>query len=149
GIRPSEEHALGPKNLLFRKACDNLGISSEPTPRNVVGCQACGECFTGCDTRAKRSMDVTYIPAAIQKGLRVYTSVQVEKVLHRGGAVHGVEARVVDASDYKCSYDVRIDTPNVVMASGCTATPVILQRSAVPDPFKRIGSDLQCHPGAA
>ena len=43
----------------FRDGCDALGIASEPISRNVRGCRGSGECFTGCRSRAKQSMDIT------------------------------------------------------------------------------------------
>ena len=48
-----------------------------------------GECFTGCRMRAKQSMDITYIPAALRGGARVLTSVRVEEVRTDGNRVLG------------------------------------------------------------
>lgn len=149
GIRPTEEKILGARNLLFKKACDVLGYSSEPTPRNVVGCDGCAECFTGCPTRAKRSMDITYVPEGIKKGLRVYTSIQTEAVVHANGRATGVRGAVVHPRTNARSHEVTVKAKYVVLAAGCVATPVILQKSDAPDPHKTIGEGLQCHPGAA
>ena len=82
--RPRPTTVQGRRNLLFREGCDALGISSEPIARNVRGCRGSGECFTGCRARAKQSMDISYVPAAIRAGARVYTSVRAEQVLARG-----------------------------------------------------------------
>jgi choline dehydrogenase-like flavoprotein len=149
GIRPTEEAILGPRNLLFKKACDVLGYSSEPTPRNVVGCDGCAECFTGCPTRAKRSMDITYVPEGIKKGLRVYTSIETAKVDIAAGRATGVSGFVVHPRTNARSHAVSVKAKHVVLAAGCLATPVILQKSAAPDPYKLIGEGLQGHPGAA
>ncbi|MBW2498377.1 MAG: GMC family oxidoreductase N-terminal domain-containing protein, partial [Deltaproteobacteria bacterium] len=62
GIAPTPDEVQGRRNLLFRDACDALGIESEPIARNVRGCRGSGECFTGCRSRAKQSMDVSYVP---------------------------------------------------------------------------------------
>lgn len=149
GIRPTEEAVLGARNLLFKKACDVLGYSSEPTPRNVVGCDGCAECFTGCPTRAKRSMDITYVPEGIKKGLRVYTSVETATVTHAAGRATGVTGWVVHPRTNARSHAVTVKAKYVLLAAGCLATPVILQKSGVHDPLDLIGSGLQCHPGAA
>ena len=149
--RTEDPRALGRRNLLFKEGCDALGWSSEAPPRNVVGCDGCAECFTGCPTRAKRSMDITYVPAAIKKGLRVYTSVQIDRVLHEAGSATGVVGRIVHPhpSRQEPYFGFRCFAKAVVMASGCLATPVILQKSAIDVPDKLIGANLQAHPGAA
>ena len=85
GIIPTEEEALGERNRLFKKGCDALGISSEPCPRNVQKCKGSGECFSGCRHGAKKSTDVSYVPAAIRAGARVYTSVRAEQVILNNG----------------------------------------------------------------
>ena len=54
--------------------------TSEPIARNVRGCRGSGECFTGCRSRAKQSVDVSYVPAALRAGARVFTSLQVQQV---------------------------------------------------------------------
>jgi choline dehydrogenase-like flavoprotein len=149
GIRPTEEPILGARNLLFKKACDVLGYSSEPTPRNVVNCGGCAECFTGCPSRAKRSMDITYVPEGVKKGLRVYTSIETEKVTHAAGRATGVSGWIVHPRTNERSHPVTVKAKYVVLAAGCLATPVILQKSAVEDPHNLIGAGLQCHPGSA
>jgi choline dehydrogenase-like flavoprotein len=70
GIAPTPDDVQGRRNLLFRDACHTLGISSEPIPRNVHACRGSGECFTGCRARAKQSMDISYVPAAVRAGPR-------------------------------------------------------------------------------
>ena len=77
GISATPENVQGARNLLFKQGCDALGYSSEPIERNVRGCRGSGECFTGCRSRAKQSMDISYIPAALRAGARVLTSVRV------------------------------------------------------------------------
>ena len=95
GISPTPENVLGERNLLFKKGCDALGISSEPISRNVRGCRGSGECFTGCRSRAKQSMDISYLPAALRGGAKVLSSVRIERVLVEGRRATGVVGRVV------------------------------------------------------
>ncbi len=154
GIAPTPDAVQGERNLLFRKACDSIGISSEPIARNVRGCVGSGECFTGCRARAKQSMDISYVPAAIRKGVRVLTSVQVRGVRSEGRRVLGVDGVVV--APYTAdkpgapSHEVRIDAKGVVLAAGCMATPVILQKSGdLANGSGQVGENLQFHPGTA
>ena len=150
GIAPTPENVLGQRNLLFKEGCDRLGYSSEPVSRNVVGCRGSGECFTGCRPRAKQSMDVSYVPAAIRGGALVLTSVRVEQVLTDGGRATGVAGRVVEPFTGKPSHRFRVNARVVVLAAGCMATPVILQKSGdLANRSRQVGENLQFHPGVA
>ena len=150
GIAPTPPEVQGKRNLLFRDGCDVLGIGSEPIPRNVRGCRGSGECFTGCRSRAKQSMDISYIPAAIEHGARVLTSVQVQHILADGRRAVGVEGQVVEPFGSRRSHRFRIDARYVVLAAGCMATPVLLQRSgSLADSSGQVGRNLQFHPGVA
>src|SRR5690606_10944797 len=65
GVEPTPEAVQGERNRRFKLGCDALGIRCEPTWRNVQDCRGSGECFTGCRNGAKKSVDVSYVPAAI------------------------------------------------------------------------------------
>jgi choline dehydrogenase-like flavoprotein len=150
GIGPTPDDVQGRRNLLFRDGCDALGYSSESMPRNVKGCRGSGECFTGCRNRAKQSMDISYIPAAIGYGARVLTSVQVQRVLSEGNRVIGVEGQVAEPFTGRLSHKFRVDADIVVLAAGCMATPVLLQHSGnLANRSGEVGQNLQFHPGVA
>ena len=150
GIAPTPDDVQGPRNLLFRDGCRALGYSSEPIPRNVRGCRGSGECFTGCRSRAKQSMDVSYVPAAIRAGARVLTSVRVERVETTGRRADAVVGRVVEPFTGKAGARFRVRARLVVLAAGCMATPVILLRSGnLANRSEQVGRNLQFHPGVA
>jgi len=150
GIAPTPENVQGKRNLLFRDGCDRLGYSSEPISRNVRGCRGSGECFTGCRSRAKQSMDISYIPEAMRLGARVLTSLQVQGVRYEGARAVGIEGQVVEPFTGRTSHHFRIDAKVVVLAAGCMATPVLLQRSdGLADSSGQVGRNLQFHPGVA
>jgi len=150
GIGPTPENVLGRRNTLFRDGCKALGYSSEPMPRNAVGCRGSGECFTGCRSRAKQSVDISYVPAAIRRGARVLTSVQVQEVMAAGRRVTGVRGQVVEPFTGRRSHRFRIDARAVVLAAGCMATPVLLQKSGnLANGSGQVGRNLQFHPGVA
>jgi choline dehydrogenase-like flavoprotein len=150
GIETTPENVLGRRNLLFKQGCDALGYSSEAIMRNVKGCRGSGECFTGCRPRAKQSMDVSYVPAAIRGGALVLTSARVESVISEGGVARGVAGRVVEPFTGKASHRFRVDARVVVLAAGCMATPVLLKKSDdLANRSGQVGWNLQFHPGAA
>jgi choline dehydrogenase-like flavoprotein len=150
GIAPTPENVLGQRNLLFKQGCDALGIPSEPISRNVRGCRGSGECFTGCRSRAKQSMDLSYVPAALRGGAKVLTSVRVEQVLVEGRRAAGVVGRVVSPFEGKPSHAVHVRARRVVLSAGCMATPVLLQKSGeLANGSGQVGANLQFHPGIA
>lgn len=150
GIAPTPDDVQGPRNLLFRDGCKALGYSSEPIPRNVQGCRGSGECFTGCRSRAKQSMDISYIPAAIRAGARVLTSVRVEEIESAGARVSAVTGRVVEPFTGRPGARFRVRAGTLVLAAGCMATPVILQKSRnLANRSGQVGQNLQFHPGVA
>jgi choline dehydrogenase-like flavoprotein len=148
GVAPTPEAVQGRRNLVFRDGCDALGIASEPIARNVRGCRGSGECFTGCRSRAKQSMDLSYVPAALRAGARVRTSVQVAEVLTAGSRVTGVAGHVVEPFTGRRRHRVRVDARAVVLSAGCMATPVLLQKSGnLANRSDQVGRNLQFHPG--
>ncbi len=149
GIEATPLAVQGERNLRFKRGCDALGISSAPTPRNAPGCRGSGECFTGCRNGAKKSTDVSYVPAAIRAGARVLTSVRAEELRLDGRRATGVRGRVVEPFSLAPSHEVEIEAKTVVLAAGCMATPLILQRSEAANASGYVGRDLQLHPGLA
>ena len=150
GIAPTPDAVQGRRNLLFREGCERLGLSSESIARNVRGCRGSGECFTGCRARAKQSMDLSYVPAALRAGARVYTSVRAERVLHAGRRVSGVRARVVAPFTGRPGPALEIAAKAVVLSAGCMATPLLLLASGgLANRSGQVGRNLQFHPGVA
>jgi choline dehydrogenase-like flavoprotein len=150
GIAPTPDHVQGRRNLLFRDGCKALGYASEPCPRNAVYCVGSGECFTGCRARAKQSMDISYIPAAMQHGARVLTSVRVEEIRSSGRRVTGLAGRVVAPFTGAPGPRFTIDAKAVVLAAGVLATPLLLLRSGnLANASGQVGEQLQFHPGTS
>lgn len=148
-VTPTPEDVQGERNMRFKKGCDALGISSEPTWRNVKGCRGSGECFTGCRNGSKKSTDVSYVPAAMRAGARVYTSIRAERLIMSGRKVTAVTGHVVEPFHGVESHPVTVRPKLVVLAAGCMQTPVILQKSEVMTDNAWVGKRLLLHPGLA
>lgn len=147
GVSPTPEAVQGERNRRFKVGCEALGIACEPTWRNVQDCRGSGECFTGCRNGAKKSVDVSYVPAAIAAGARVYTSVRAEAVVLDGRRARGVRGRIVAPFTLEPAGAVQIEADRVVLAAGCMASPLILLQSGVDNRW--LGRDLRFHPGLA
>ncbi len=147
GVTATDEAIQGERNLLFKRGCEALGIAAEPTPRNVQGCKGSGECFSGCRNGAKRSTDVSYVPAALRAGARVYTSLRAEQLVTEGRRVTGVRGRQVEPFSWREAGRFDIQAKKVVLAAGCMATPLLMIHAGLGGPH--VGRHLKGHPGLA
>jgi choline dehydrogenase-like flavoprotein len=130
-VAPTPMAVLGKRNLVVRDALTAIGMKSGPLPRAVVDCEGCAECFTGCASGRKQSLDRSYVADAVDDGARVFTCSHVDRVLLRGGRAEGVEGRVVDPDGFRDVARFRVRAKRVVLAAGVLHTPVVLQKSGV------------------
>jgi len=72
-VAPTPMTVLGRRNLVVRDALTAAGMKSGPLPRAVVDCEGCAECFTGCASGRKQSLDRSYIVDAVEDGAEVFT----------------------------------------------------------------------------
>jgi choline dehydrogenase-like flavoprotein len=145
GVRPVADDVQGPRNDLFRRACEAKGWGVLPIERNEEGCKGSGECFTGCPNGAKLSCDRRGLPEVIERGGVVFSSVQCDRLILEGRAVTGCQGHVVDPRTGERSYKVRIDARCTIVAAGTVHTPDLLQRSGINGPG--VGNNLRFHPG--
>ncbi len=147
GVRKVDPSIQGRRNELFRVACEEVGINPTVIERNEEGCRGSSNCFNGCPTRAKKSLDVRGVPEMIEAGGRVYTSLRADTLLMEGHRVRGIEGYTVEPFSKRPGQRVRITAKCTILAAGAIATPVIMQRSGIKrDP---VGRNLQFHPGTA
>ncbi len=133
----------GANAAVARRGAERLGWSHGYLRRNARGCVGSGVCVFGCPTSAKQHTGITYIPRAEAAGARVVTGAEVREVRVEGGRAHGVGARL--------SHGRRLDVraPTVVVACGTIHTPLLLDRSGLPDASGQRGRNLALHPATA
>jgi choline dehydrogenase-like flavoprotein len=154
GLETTSDAIQGDRNFAFKRGCDALGIACEAIVRNTHGCRGSSECFSGCRNAAKQSTDISFLPAAMRNGARVYSGVRVEQIDASGRRATRVRGHVVSptwnvngVSPLTASYEVTVDAKAIVLAAGCMATPVILEKSGLGGRW--VGKELQFHPGLA
>jgi choline dehydrogenase-like flavoprotein len=130
-VAPTPMTVLGRRNLVVRDALTAAGMKSGPLPRAVVDCEGCADCFTGCASGRKQSVDRSYVADAVDDGANVFTCAHVDRVLLQGGRAAGVEGRIVDPDGFRDVGRFRVRAKKVVLAAGVLHTPVILQRSGI------------------
>jgi len=144
GIKEVDESVMGVRNDLFAKACESVGLEPSRIRRNEQGCLGSGHCLYGCPNGAKLSIDRRGIPEFLAAGGRVYTSVQVDRVLLRHGKAQGVSGHLTEPYTARDAGPVKIFANTVVLAAGVIHTPIIAQRSGLTQ--SPIGSNLRMHP---
>lgn len=144
GIQRVNPAVQGRRNELFREAAQTLGWSVEAMPRAERNCRGSGRCMLGCKHGAKESVDRLPLASHLQAAGRVYTSVQVDRVLMDGNVARGVTGFLVDPVTHVKTHPVRITADAVVVSAGAINSPRILQASGLTSPA--IGANLRFHP---
>ena len=126
------EELLGGCARAVRRGAEKLGLHGQPLRRNARHCRGSGVCAFGCPTDAKRSANVSWVPAAIAAGARLFTGAPVSH-LDLSGA-----RRIAHAGDLSVEADA------VVVAAGTLSTPSLLWRSGLRHPA--LGRNVSIHP---
>jgi choline dehydrogenase-like flavoprotein len=154
-VHEPADSEVNDNNRLFLEGCRRAGVSARKFELNMQGCVGCGFCGQGCAYDAKRGTLVTYVPDALQHGVRLIHHCTVDKIVFEkaAGAVRavGVEATV---SPTRAGSRANAVTPGplsisatlIVVSAGAIESPSLLLRSNAPDPGSRIGRGLVLHP---
>ena len=145
-VAPAEAKTLGGVASLIAKGCEALGYAHGALPRNAPGCDAQALCCYGCPTDAKRSTNVSYVPAALERGAMVYTHARVVEVLTEGRRAVGVVAQTQRADGSQGRITVRAKA--VVLSCGTTYTPALLLKQGLANSSGQLGRNLTIHPAS-
>jgi len=137
GIHTTEPAIMGRNNELLAAGAAALGLTGRAIRRNTRGCQGKARCLQGCPVGARQSMDVSYVPRAIDDGARLHTGCRVDRIVKRRGRAVGVEGK---------GFSIRARRA-VIVAAGVVHTPVLLLGSGIR--HRQLGRRFQCHPGVA
>ncbi len=132
-VKPVDDRMLGNHNSLFGQAANKLGIQSQRIRRYDAGCDGSANCLTGCRSGKKLAMNITFVPQALKKGAKIYTSSRVTQI---------GPGRVVHANHLRISAK-----RGVILAASAIQTPGILKRSKIK--LQALGKNLQAHPGTS
>lgn len=143
-VAPAGAVAYGRPGSVIARGCDALGFSHGPLTRNAPDCDGQGVCCLGCPTDAKRSTNVSYVPAALERSAQLLTGVRVERVLVDGDTARGVVGRVRSQDGLEHTLTVRAKV--VVLACGSLHTPSLLLRGGLANASGALGRNLSVHP---
>ncbi|HMG56995.1 MAG TPA: GMC oxidoreductase, partial [Kofleriaceae bacterium] len=102
---------------------NHVGVPQPP-------CSQCGDCVTGCNTGAKNTTLMNYLPDAVNHGAEIYTELEVLRISRRADgryAVHfqslGAGCEATDGPERSVAADL------VILAAGTLGSTEILLRS--------------------
>ncbi len=134
-------------NSLLARGAAALGIPTAVIRRNVAGCANLGYCGVGCPLDAKQSMLVTTIPAALDRGARLYTRLRALRFEFDGARIERLVCAALRPDGLTASgVTVDVRARHFVAAGGAINTPGLLLRSSAPDPYRLLGRRTFLHP---
>ncbi|MBI4366546.1 MAG: GMC family oxidoreductase [Deltaproteobacteria bacterium] len=145
-VMPTPDALQGPHARLVAAGAVRLGFSARPLPRNAGDCHGSGVCCFGCPTDAKMSMALTYLPAALTHGARLYANATVTRLHWSGDRIRRVTGTFHDPETRAAIGAFTFRPKIVILAAGAMGTPILLCRSGVPDPGGHLGRHLTLHP---
>jgi choline dehydrogenase-like flavoprotein len=148
-VTPIPETMWNTHNRLLEKGCRELGWEGGGLSHNRTDCRGSGFCELGCAYDAKNNAAKVLIPRGVQAGAQVLASCEAVRIRHERGQVQGVDAVAVEPITRRPLGEVRVRAGQVCVSASATATPVLLQRSGVPDPGGETGRGLRIHPALA
>ncbi len=131
---------------LFGEGARKLGYELHSMRRNTKGCQGWSTCNFGCPEQAKMSVDISYLPRAVEMGARIYSDCLVEKVRIKDDRAVGVRGRVLNGENGKPQGRLEVRARRVVLACSALYTPVVLKRSGIGSRSGQVGRNLTLHP---
>jgi len=143
-VGPSSKDARGPVSDVIAEGCASLGWSHFPVRRNAPDCDGQGVCQWGCPTDAKRSMNVSYVPLALQRGAQLVTGLEVTEVLMERGRAVGIRGRALPDGR-----SVEVRARGVILACGAMLTPLLLLRNGIANSSGHVGRNLSIHPATS
>ena len=135
GARKLGPDEINANNQIFKKGCERLGYSGGPMTLNMQPCGSCGPCNLGCPEDKKGATQLNYLPAAVQRGARIFRNCRVETIEVDGGRAKSVTAG-----------QLTVRAPVIIIAAGAVNSPALLLRSGIGRALPAVGSAVSLHP---
>lgn len=148
-VREVPERMRSESTNRFVEGARRLGIEMRAIRRNTGdACEGNARCNFTCPAGAKRSVDVAYLPSAVERGARVVSDALVDRIVVQRGRAAGVEGRLLGGERGAPSHRFRVRAPVVVAACGTLHTPLLLGATGVGAGSGVLGNHVTLHPAA-
>ena len=139
---------------LMQRGCEALGIRTSPAANAALSapyfqpgvgwraaCTNRGFCQAGCTTGAKASMDVTFIPLAMQHGAEVRSQCFVTRF------ERDLDDRITAVIYIQAGEEKRQPCRTVFLCAGAIETPRLLLLNNLANSSGQVGRNFMAHPG--
>lgn len=112
-----------PINVNFKTGVNHVGVEQP-------ACNDCGDCVSGCNTGAKNTLAMNYLPDAVRHGAQVFTQAAVRWLSRDAGGRWQVHFQALHTG--RESFDAPLLTVSadvVILSAGVLGTAGILMRS--------------------
>src|SRR5687768_11808763 len=92
------------------------------------------------------SVDISYLPRAVERGARIYSDCLVDKVLIEDGRAIGLSGRVLNGPNGKPQGKMHVKARRVILACSAMYTPIVLKRSGIGRRSGQVSRNLTLHP---
>jgi cholesterol oxidase len=111
-----------------------LNVHYGDEEKNSVGvpqqkCNDCGDCITGCNLAAKKTLCFTYLPIAKSSGARIFVQCDVSHITPTSDGEWTVHFQRLTRGDEPVSAGATLTARNVIVGAGVLGTVGILLRS--------------------
>ena len=139
-VSEPERRFIGPIADMMDRGARALGWHAGPISRNAVGCEGQGFCGLGCASGARRSVEISFLPGALERGAIVLSSGRAERILIEDGKAAGVVVRG------ESGRQLRVRGKAIIVAGGSVPTPALLLRQGIANSSGEVGRNLSVHP---
>lgn len=149
-VQEASFDVMSRSNSLIHEIFAKAGYQGRPLRRNIINCEGCGMCCYGCSSKAKQSMDVSYLPRAMAAGAVAFTHARVVQIVRDGTSVgspaRGVVADAIERSGRRTGFQLKIRARKTIIAGGTFLTPKLLKTNGIAKRNKHLGRHLSLHP---
>lgn len=142
-VKQVPEELMGKVAKIIQQGIEGTEYRLHPLLRAESGCDGESCCTIGCPIGAKRSTDVSFLPAAMMSGAHLFSQYRVNEILFDGKKAVGVKASMVG---FGPEFEIVIKANRVVLAAGTLASPRILHKAGLSRELKHLGKNLTIHP---
>ena len=135
GARKLGLEEINPNNQVFKRGCERLGFRGGPMTLNMQRCGSCGPCNVGCPEDKKGSTLINYLPAAVERGARIFRNCRVDTIEVDCGRARSVK-----------SSSLTVHAGTIIVAASAVNSPALLLRSGLGRGLPAIGSNVSLHP---
>jgi choline dehydrogenase-like flavoprotein len=150
GVGITPDAVAGENNRLIALGAARMGFPGGLAPRSTPGCRGCGICNFGCPTQGKASVNLTFLPDAVEHGALIQADVRVTGVRVEGGRAIGVVGRCHHPDTRQDLGEVEVLADKVVLSAGAIGTPRLLWACGLAAQMGgAVGEGLHVHAGSA